>query len=104
MRITTMTQAKILIGIGTVISIVAVLTVFLTEANSIGMFLIIGAILLYEAVVRSEPGQQIFLNRATFLPKNFLPKNKFFLWIFALSIVVLTINSVLELWKFVFAA
>ncbi len=98
MRITTMTQAKILIGIGTVISIVAVLTVFLTESNSIGMFLIIGSILLYETVVRSEPGQQIFLNRSTFLPKN-----KFILWIFALSIVVLTINSVLELWKFVLA-
>lgn len=98
MRVTTMTQAKILMGTGTVLAILGVLIYFLTNFNSNGMLLTFGAVLLYEAVVRSEPGQQIFLNRSTFLPKN-----KFFQWIFAFSIVFLTVNSVLEIWKFMFA-
>lgn len=106
MRITTMKQAKIMMGTGTVMAVLGALIYFLTNSISNGLVLIFYAILLYEAVVRSEPGQQIFTNGVTIFPKSvtILPKNKFFLWMFALSMVVLTINSVLELWKFVFAA
>ncbi|MCE2400872.1 hypothetical protein J4G08_08295 [Candidatus Poribacteria bacterium] len=97
MRITTMTQAKIVFWTATVMVVLAALIVFLTNFD--GALLLIGAILLYEAVARSEPGREIFPNQTSLLPKN-----KVFLWIFALSGILLTVNSVLELWKFVFAA
>ena len=97
MGITTMQQAKILIGTCTVMSVLGALMVFLTNFNANGMLLTMGGMLLYEAVVRSEPGQQIFLNQSTILPED-----KFFGWILALLMVFLILSSVLELWEFVF--
>jgi hypothetical protein len=91
-----MTQAKIVYWTASVMAVLAALVVFLTDFD--GVLLIIGAILLYEAVARSEPGCEIFPNQTSLLPKN-----KVFLWIFALSGILLTVNSVIELWKFVFA-
>jgi len=101
-----MKQAKIMMGTSSVLAILGALIYFLTNCNSNGFILIFYAILLYETVIRSEPGQQLFTNGVTIFPKSvtILPKNKFFLWLLALSMIVLTINSVLELWKFVFAA
>ena len=95
MRITTMTQAKIVYWTASVMAVLAALIVFLTDFD--GVLLIIGAILLCEAVARSEPGREIFPNQTSLLPKN-----KVFLWIFALSGILLAVNSVIELWKFVF--
>ena len=93
MKITTKKQGIILIWIGAAIAVLGTLVGFLTDFD--GLLLIVGALLLYEAVVRSEIGHQIFPN-----PVSILPKNKFLRWILVLSGIVITVNSVLEIGEF----
>lgn len=96
MTITTKKQAHYLILIGTVMAFFGALIAFLTDFD--GILLILGAIVLYEVVARSEPGRDIFPKQTSFLPKN-----KVMFWIVVGAGILLTVNSVLELWKFVFA-
>ncbi len=96
MKITTKKQGIILIWIGAAMAVLGAFMRFLTDFD--GLFLIVGALLLYEAIVRSEIGHQIFPN-----PVTFLPKNKFLQWIFVLSGIVITVNSVLEIGEFLLA-
>ena len=93
MKITTKKQGIILIWIGAAIAVLGALVGFLTDFD--GLLLIVGALLLYETVARSEIGHQIFPN-----PVSILPKNKFLRWIFVLSGIVITVNSVLEIGEF----
>lgn len=93
MRITTKKQGIILIWIGAALAVFGGFVGFLTDFD--GLLLIVGALLLYETVVRSEIGYQIFTN-----PVSILPKNKFLQWILVLSGIVITVNSVLEIGEF----
>lgn len=96
MTITTKKQANYLVLIGTVMAILAALVMFLTDFD--GIPLMLGAIVLYEVVARSEPGRDIFPKQTSLLPKN-----KVIWWIVVGAGILLTVNSVLEFWKFVFA-
>ena len=95
MRITTKKQGIILTWVAAVMAVLGALVAFLTDFD--GLLLIIGALLLYEAIARSEIGHQIFPK-----PVTILPKNKFLRWIFVLSGIVITVNSVLEIGEFLF--
>ena len=93
MQITTEKQGIILIWIGAAMAVLGALVAFLTDFD--GLLLIVGAFLLYEAVVRSEIGHQIFPNTISFLPKN-----KFLRWILVLSGIIITVDSVLKIGEF----
>ena len=92
MGITREKRANILMWGGIMMVVLGAFVGFLTDFD--GILLIVGGLLLYEVVVRSEPGQQVFPK-----PSSMLPENKFLRWMFVLSGVLLSAKSVLDLWK-----